>query len=287
MENFNKNITFVIVTYKSESVIEQCLKKIPNKSKIIIVDNSNDFILKKKIKLKFPKVKFLLNKKNVGYGKANNIGILNVNTKYAFILNPDAILKKKTIIELKKAAHVLSNKFSIISPNLDNNYGYFENRSKVNIGNNLLDVDYVKGFAMLLNLERVNKKKIFDENFFLFLEEIDFCKRIKNLGEKIYIVEKSRITHAGKSSSKDSIKIELCRNWHWMWSLFYYNKKHYGTLIAYKITIIRFFSSLIKMIYSFLLFRKKIFLINKFRLLGLINAYLGKPSFLRPENLKL
>ena len=287
MKNFNKNITFVIVTYKSESVIEQCLKKIPNKSKIIIVDNSKDFFLKKKLKKIFPKIKFLINKNNFGYGKANNIGILNVKTKYAFILNPDAILKKNTIIELKKAAQSLLNNFAIISPNLDNNYGYFKNRKEINISHNLLDVDYVKGFAMLLNLEKINKKKIFDENFFLFLEEIDFCKRIKNLGEKIYIVKKSRIIHAGKSSSNDNIKIELCRNWHWMWSLFYYNKKHHGVLVAYKTTMIRFFSSIIKMIYNLLFFREKNFLINKFRLLGLINAYSGKPSSLRPENLKL
>ena len=287
MKNFNKNITFVIVTYKSSSVIEQCLKKIPNKSKIIIVDNSKDFFLKKKLKKIFPKINFLINKNNFGYGKANNIGILNVKTKYAFILNPDAILKKNTIIELKKAAQSLLNNFAIISPNLDNNYGYFKNQKEINIGHNLLDVDYVKGFAMLLNLEKINKKKIFDENFFLFLEEIDFCKRIKNLGEKIYIAKKSRIIHTGKSSSKENIKIELCRNWHWMWSLFYYNKKHYGILVAYKMTIIRFFSSIIKMIYNLLFFREKNFLINKFRLLGLINAYSGKPSSLRPENLKL
>ena len=287
MKNFNKNITFVIVTYKSSSVIEQCLKKIPNKSKIIIVDNSKDFFLKKKLKKIFPKINFLINKNNFGYGKANNIGILNVKTKYAFILNPDAILKKNTIIELKKAAQSLLNNFAIISPNLDNNYGYFKNQKEINIGHNLLDVDYVKGFAMLLNLEKINKKKIFDENFFLFLEEIDFCKRIKNLGEKIYIAKKSRIIHTGKSSSKENIKIELCRNWHWMWSLFYYNKKHHGVLVAYKTTMIRFFSSMIKMIYNLLFFREKNFLINKFRLLGLINAYSGKPSSLRPENLKL
>ena len=234
MNDFNKNLTFIIVTYRSENVIEKCLKKIPKKCKVIIVENSNDFFLKKKIKKKYPRIKFLINKKNYGYGKANNIGILNTKTKYAFILNPDAILQKNTILELKKTIKFLLDDFSIIAPNTVNNYGYFNNRKKINIINNLLDVDYVKGFAMLLNLEKIKNKKIFDENFFLFLEEIDFCKRIKNLGGKIYIATKSRIGHVGKNSSKDDIKIELCRNWHWMWSLFYFNKKHYGRLNAYR-----------------------------------------------------
>jgi len=287
MNNFHKNITFIIVTYRSENIIEKCLKKIPKKCKIIIVENSNDFYLKKKIKKKYPRTKFLINKKNYGYGKANNIGILNTKTKYAFILNPDAILQKNTIFELKKAIKFLLDDFSIISPNSDNNYGYFNKQKKINIIHNLLDVDYVKGFAMLLNLEKINNKKIFDENFFLFLEEIDFCKRIKNLGGKIYIATKSRIGHVGKNSSKDDIKIELCKNWHWMWSLFYFNNKHYGLLIAYKITIFKFLSAIIKIFFNLVFFKKNLFLINKFRLLGLIDAYLGKSSSLRPEKLKL
>jgi GT2 family glycosyltransferase len=287
MNDFNKNLTFIIVTYRSENVIEKCLKKIPKKCKVIIVENSNDFFLKKKIKKKYPRIKFLINKKNYGYGKANNIGILNTKTKYAFILNPDAILQKNTILELKKTIKFLLDDFSIIAPNTVNNYGYFNNRKKINIINNLLDVDYVKGFAMLLNLEKIKNKKIFDENFFLFLEEIDFCKRIKNLGGKIYIATKSRIGHVGKNSSKDDIKIELCRNWHWMWSLFYFNKKHYGRLNAYKITLLKFFSSIIKILFNLLFFKKNLFLINKFRILGLIDAYLGRSSSLRPETLKL
>jgi N-acetylglucosaminyl-diphospho-decaprenol L-rhamnosyltransferase len=287
MNIFHKNITFIIVTYRSENVIEKCLKKIPKKCKIIIVENSNDFYLKKKIIKKYPRIKFLINKKNYGYGKANNIGILNTKTKYAFILNPDAILQKNTIFELKKAIKFLLDDFSIISPNLDNNYGYFNKQKKINIIHNLLDVDYVKGFAMLLNLEKIKNKKIFDENFFLFLEEIDFCKRIKNLGGKIYIAMKSRIDHVGKNSSKVDIKIELCRNWHWMWSLFYFNNKHYGTLIAYKITLFKFFSTIIKLFFNLIFFKKNFFLINKFRLLGLIDAYLGRSSSLRPEKLKL
>jgi GT2 family glycosyltransferase len=139
---------------------------------------------------------------------------------------------------------------------------------------------------MLLNLEKINLKKIFDENFFLFLEEIDLCKRINDSGGKIYIVPKSIIYHNGKESSGNEFNIELCRNWHWMWSLYYYNYKHFGLLSAYKITLYKFISSLLKMLVSIILIKKKKYLIHKYRVLGLINAYQGKNSWLRPDQIK-
>jgi len=163
------------------------------------------------------------------------------------------------------------------------NYGYFT-RQKNNLQNDVLEVDYVKGFAILINLKKINFNKIFDENFFLFLEEIDLCKRIKNLGGKIFVVINSRIQHLGKQASEYSLNIELCRNWHWMWSLFYYNYKHFGALVAYKITINKFFSSIFKLFIASVFFNKKNFLIHYYRLSGLFNAFLKKSAWLRPYN---
>ena len=108
------------------------------------------------------------------------------------------------------------------------------------------------------------------------------CERIKENGEKIYIACKAKVYHNAKESSGSEFQIELCRNWHWMWSLYYYNFKHFGLLVAYKITLYKFISSLIKMLMAMLLFKKKKYLIYKYRLLGLINAYRGKNSWLRP-----
>ena len=64
-----------------------------------------------------------------------------------------------------------------------NNYGFFSDQNN-SFQKEITEVDYVKGFAMLINLKKINFEKIFDDNFFLFLEEIDLCKRIKNNGEK-------------------------------------------------------------------------------------------------------
>ena len=68
-----------------------------------------------------------------------------------------------------------------------------------------------------------------------------------------------------------------------MWSLYYYNFKHHGVFAAYKITLYKFISSLFKILLSLLFFQKKIYLIHKYRLKGLINAYRGKTSWLRPD----
>ena len=140
-------------------------------------------------------------------------------------------------------------------------------------------------FLILDHLQKINFKDMFDKNFFLFLEEIDLCKRIKQSGGKIFVIQNSKIHHLGKHASENILNIELCRNWHWMWSLFYYNYKYYGFFIAYKVTIPKLFSSLTKLFIAIILFNRKKFLIHFFRLRGLFNAFLKKPSWLRPDNI--
>jgi N-acetylglucosaminyl-diphospho-decaprenol L-rhamnosyltransferase len=281
MNSFEKNITFVIVSFKSNHIIEKCIKSIKPNLKIIIVENSDNINVKNYLENKFSNVEVIIAKENLGYGKGNNLGISKVNTQYAFILNPDAVLEDDCLYELHKAQLTLKEDFAILAPNLLNNYGYFSNQNN-DLQNEITEVDYVKGFAMLINLKKINFQKIFDENFFLFLEEIDLCKRIKDNSGKIFVIQNSKVQHLAKQASGDSLNIKLCRNWHWMWSLYYYNYKHFGLLAAYKITLYKFISSLIKMLVAIILLKKEKYLIHRYRLLGLINAYQGKNSWLRP-----
>jgi GT2 family glycosyltransferase len=284
MNSFEKNITFVIVSFKSDHIIEKCIKSINPNIKIIIVENSDNILTKNYLENKFLNVEVIIAKENLGYGRGNNLGISKVNTQYAFILNPDAILEKNCLLELYKAKSILQDDFVILAPNLLSNYGFFSNQ-KNNLQKEIMEVDYVKGFAILINLKKCTYNKIFDENFFLFLEEIDLCKRIKNNSGKIFIIQNSKVEHLAKQASGDSLNIELCRNWHWMWSLFYYNYKHYGSLVAYKVTMPKLFSSITKLFIALILFNKKKMLIHYFRLGGLLNAFLRKPSWLRPDNI--
>ncbi len=99
MDNFSKykDLTIVIVTFYSENIIHKCIKSIGKNIKIIIVENSNNLELKKDIEKKYPNVQVLLAENNLGYGKANNLGIKHSETNFVLILNPDTLIDPSNI----------------------------------------------------------------------------------------------------------------------------------------------------------------------------------------------
>ena len=276
----SKDLTIVITTFKSEDKIENCLNSIDSNIEVIVVENSSDVKFKKYLEDKFSNVVCELANENLGYGRANNLGLKRVKTKYSLILNPDSVLKKEAInnffIFLKRKVN-----FAILGPSQNIN-DLSEKANEYN-HSDLKKTESIKGFAMFLNMEKFLDIGFFDENFFLYLEETDLCKRIKNQNENIYIDSNIEIFHyGGKSVSADfSHEIELTRNWHWMWSLFYYNKKHYNYFYATLLVFPKVFSALFKTLFYFFLNRKKKEIYGK-RLGGLINSMLGRSSWYRP-----
>ena len=266
-----KDITVGIVTFRSEKVIFKCLKSLENIKKIIILDNSNDLILKEKIKKIYPHINFILSKKNNGYGGGNNKIFRLAKTSHVLVLNPDTILSKNCIKELIHQANLIKNKFAILAP-----------CEKNNIKKEIIEVDYVKGFSMLVNLSKIKKIKMFDENFFLYLEEIDLCKRLKLVSEKIYICGKAKITHLSAKSSNIGFEFEKCRNWHWMWSKVYYNKKYKNLFYVLRSAFLTILFNYTKGI-LFYLFNRKTSQIYFLRGSGTINAIMGKNSWYRPK----
>tara|TARA_B100001057_G_scaffold496902_1_gene599630 strand:+ start:1964 stop:2812 length:849 start_codon:yes stop_codon:yes gene_type:complete len=279
--NYN-DVTIGIVTFKSEKVIFDCLKSIKNIKKIIIYDNSNDYKLKNLIKKSYPKIKFFTSKINLGFGEGSNKIINLAKTKYVLLLSPDTVLNKNCEKELIKKSKIIKN-FSIIAPFAkENNYGFFNNK-KINKNSFYSEVDYVKGFAMLLNKKKINKIGMFDKNIFLYLEEIDLCKRLRKHNQKIYICKKAKITHIGAKSSNLGFEYEKCRNWHWMWSKVYFDKKYFGISYVLKKYFFHLLSNFLKLIIFILFFNKKKIIITYLRLSGLLNSLLGNRSWYRPK----
>ena len=276
------NITFIIVCFKSENVIYSCLNSLPKNSKKIVIENSKDINLKKEIELKYDNIEVVINN-NLGMGASNNIGILRSDTEFVYILNPDTKFHEKTFENLVQATNTIED-FAIISPLCSDdrfpNYKIFKKKNFIN--NDIIEVDVVDGFSMLLNKKKFNKF-FFDENIFLYLENDDICLRAKKDNQKIYIVKNALIDHMGASSSniKDINKFEYLRNWHWMWSKFYFNKKHSGFLISTIKIFPSFISATIKYIIYLILFKNHKKNIYKMRLLGIISAFIGKKSFYR------
>ena len=177
----NKDITIIINTFNSEDQIYSCLDKIDSDVKVIIVENSNNIKFKKEVETKYSNVNCELANDNLGYGKGNNLGIKKVKTKFALILNPDAKLKNNTLKNFFKTAHAIDD-FAIIGPGNQDQRNNLKNQSFDR--ENIIQTKNVKGFAMFLNLQQFQKIGFFDENFFIYFEEIDLCRRLKNNNKK-------------------------------------------------------------------------------------------------------
>ena len=284
-----QNLSVIIVSYKSDYVIENCINSIHSEIEIVVVDNSNNDQLKEKIETKYKNVKYILSKENLGMGAGNNLGIKNVNKDFVLILNPDVTLEKSSIDEMIIASQEIEN-FGIIAPLSDKSEYPNYTLKRMNDFDPIkpFKVKSVDGYAMLLNLKKLKKLNgfyFFDENFFLYLENEDLCLRLEKNDENIYIVPKSRIHHLGGKAVDPKYKneIEYLRNWHWMWSKFYFNKKHYGYLIALFKVFKNLISAKIKFFYyliTFNTFKRKIY---QMRLLGLMSSMIGKNSYYRPN----
>jgi N-acetylglucosaminyl-diphospho-decaprenol L-rhamnosyltransferase len=293
-----QNLTIVIVTFKSNNVIHNCIKSIDKDTKIIVIDNSNDNKFKQELEETYKNVSCILSNENLGMGCANNVGIKKVNTDFVFVLNPDVVLENDTIDELIKASKNFSD-FAIFAPiSSDLSYPNYQMFTKDKISvetNSPFKVKSVDGFAMLFNKNKIDKiveqenlninNDYFDKNFFMYLENDDLCKRIiKNNGD-IYVIPKSKINHLGAKAVDEKYKneIEYSRNWHWVWSKFYFRKKHYGYLKAFLCGFPKFFLSSLKYVYYLIInnkYKKRIYF-N--RTSGFLNAAIGKTSWYRPN----
>ena len=290
------NITVVVVTYLTKKkILFNCLKSIDKKIKIIVVENSKKFTNKEYFLKKFPNLKILCTGRNLGYGAGNNYGLLNVKTQYVLILNPDIVCDINFFKNLK---NLLNNKktFSIIGCRYlyDKIYmpaGFFnEKKNKVFHQNffkkkitSLIKVDWVTGCSMLVNLKKFKDKNIFDVNFFLFFEEFDLCKSVINKGGSVYLSNDLLVNHLhskgslGSSNSLKTVAIKI-RNWHLMWSLFYFYEKNYNYFYALFKTFGKFLKSFFKSIYFMIIFDKNNMNKYLYRFLGLFAAMIGKKS---------
>ena len=282
-----QNLSVVIVTIKSEKVIHSCVGSINQNIPIIVVEHSNNKNFKDELEQKYTNLKCILSKSNLGTGTGYNIGIKAANTEYVLVLNADVVLEKNAIDELILAAKDLPN-FSILAPLEKNfaNYGIFnKEKSNEDMGVSPFQVDFVDGFAMLLNKKNFRENDYFDESFFMYLENDDLCRRVKNKGGSIYVVPRSKINHlAAKTVDKKfEDEVEFSRNWHWIWSKFYFNKKHFSFFKAFYEGFPRYCTSILKFFFYSLIINKKKKRIYYNRASGFYNALLGKSSWYRPN----
>ena len=273
------DLTIVIVSFKSGDILHRCIKSIDKKYPIIIVENSQNIKLKEELEKKYSNVECILPEKNLGYGAGNNLGIKNSKTKYVLTLNPDTILYENTISKLLEQANIIED-FALLGPKVVS-----ETENLSNTESKIKAVNYIKGFAIFFNKEKFINIGYFDEKYFLYFEEIDLCKKVIKSNNKIYLINNALIKHEGGKSHEDKydFEMELSRNWHWMWSSFYYYKKNYNYYFALFKVLKKLVSSIIKIFFYSLNFKKDKRKIYSQRLSGLFNSIRGKKSWYRPK----
>jgi len=281
MKNNKELLTVIMVSYYSHKMIYECIKTIPSNLNILIVNNALEDDLKSKINYK-KNLKILQPPKNLGNGGGANFALNLTKTKYAIYIDVDTRFESSIFDQLLNIAQK-ENDWAIISPNISN-YNY-KNEFIIKHKNEYLsEMKFVEGCALLFNLNKIKKLGFYDENFFLYYEEDDLFFRYIKANLKILLAKKIFIQHIGNSSVDTRYKeeIELNRNWHLMWSKFYFYKKNYSYFTAIFQTYKSLVSSFLKTIFYFLIKNKK-YKIYLNRLSGLINSYIGNSSSRRPK----
>lgn len=227
------DISVIIVSFNTKKVTEECLTSLVRSLKIsklkweiIVVDNASTDGTKDMIKKKFPMVKPIWNKENAGFGKANNQGMKQAEGEYILLLNSDTLVLNNAIGKLVAFGKQHQNAF--IGPKLLNpdrsaqtSCGPFFSLPVVfaalflkgdRIGltrwspSRSRKVDWVSGAAILAPKKLFMQDLFFDENIFMYMEEIDLLMRARKKGYPTYFYPRSLIVHLGAASSTDRRK---------------------------------------------------------------------------------
>ena len=239
------DISVIIVNYNVKELLEQCIKSIFAASgklsvEVIVVDNNSFDGSAEFIRQKFPgdlRLKLIESPVNLGFAKANNLGAKEATGEYLLILNPDTILQEDTLdrsLEFYKAGKDIGAlTCKLILPNgkldlacrrsfptpsvavyrilgLSRIFPKSKLFGKYNLTyldeNDTYEVDAIVGAFMLIKKDVYDKVKGFDEDYFMYGEDLDLCFRIKKAGYRIFYFPKTSIIHyKGESTKKSSI----------------------------------------------------------------------------------
>ena len=286
--NFADDITIVIVSHKSKKKLTNLIKDISNNIKIIIVENSLDKSIEIELSKLGKKIEIIFSENN-GYGSAINLARTHVATKYFFVLNPDMQkIDDKLISVFYESAKELNDNFGALGPRFENVSEKSHKQS--NINEKYGQIESISGSAMFFCTAVFDKNGGFDENFFLYFEETDYCHRSNRNNFKIYQVNSQKVYHEiGTSvetiSEEEVNKLKNLYAWHFIWSKYYFSKKKDGILLSK----ILFLPVLIRIIFKICLYSliRKSHMKEKYliRYDGLVNSIKGNRSFKRIDDI--
>lgn len=240
------DLSIITLSYNTKKILTDCIKSVERYTKdikfeIIVIDNAStdgSVDLIKKLKGKGLIAKAVLNKKNLGFSKANNQGMKLARGRYVLLLNSDTLIKDSVLKEMvdymDKNPDVGIASCSLKDPDgkLQATGGYFPTLVRVFSWMTIQDfpfvdniikpfhpmkdrtsspnkkfykeaqeLDWVTGAFFLMNRKAMKKNGYLDEDYFMYTEEVDYCYRLSKRGWKVMHLPMWSITHLARASS--------------------------------------------------------------------------------------
>jgi len=257
-----KKVSVCIVTLNASKYLHHCLTLLEQSQgaeieQIIVVDNRSNDNTVKMIHEKHSSVILIQNNRNEGYTIPMNRAMKEADGEYLLILNPDAFVKPKAVAALanfldlhpevgiagpkvlnvdgtfqKSCRRGVARPWNVISyftglaerfPDNSKYTGYHLSHLDENILN---EVDGVSGSCMMIRRNLIDKIDCFDERFFAYQEDSDYCFRAKAAGWKIYYVPEAEVIHDAGRGGSAAYKYRSLFEWHRSYYLLY--KKHFS-----------------------------------------------------------
>ncbi|GAP72006.1 hypothetical protein SAMD00024442_21_57 [Candidatus Symbiothrix dinenymphae] len=223
-------LSVIIVNYNVKAFLEQCLHSVLASSMMadtecIVIDNASTDGSQACLPSLFPQVKFIFNKDNLGFAKANNIGIRQAKGDYVLLLNPDTVVGEDTLANVcrfmdehpnaggvgvamynENGAYLPESKrgFPTLWVSLCKLLGFtrhyyltYLDREQVH------EVDVLAGAFMMMRTEAIQATGGFDETFFMYWEDTDLSWRIKQAGYKNYYLPEKILHYKGESAKQN------------------------------------------------------------------------------------
>ncbi len=290
MKECKKQVSIIIVNYNTKELTKKAIQAVFDKTEginyeVVIVDNdSKDGSVEELKKIFQDKITIIESNENLGFGRANNLGIKQANGKYVFLLNSDTELINNAI-KIFYDYMEQNEQVGVCGGNLYNiNYvpedSYIMNRDtlfsflcwrylelffnalslitkkvrpcRFNYSNEVKEVGMIVGADMFIRLSALDKSGLFDENIFMYAEDTDLNFRIRNCGYLIMSVPQAKIFHYVSKSSDDEIK-KYSKSLVGVYYVYfkYFGKKTWFIYLDIKLTMLR------KALTSILLLRKE------------------------------
>ena len=252
------DISIIFVNYKTKDLTINAIRSVFEKTEgvdfeIFVVDNNSQDGSIEAIEKEFPNINIIKSPINSGFGAANNLAIKQAKGKYIFCLNTDTLLINNAIKIMYDFMEKEENKnIAVCGGALYNNDGQactcggnlpsiydilwkfglrtlFKNKYKkysicltTDDCNNYENIGYITGADIFFRRSVLDEIGVFDENIFMYFEETDLCKRIRDKNYDIKLVKDAKIIHLEGKSNNNTLNKKLISKT----SEFYYFNKH-------------------------------------------------------------